>query len=67
MKKTKENKQKINDVKMIFVSSGADQKTKEAIKNYTEKAFKILDTLLIPDDKKLVLRQFGENLMQRDV
>ncbi|HNQ26948.1 MAG TPA: polyprenyl synthetase family protein [Aquaticitalea sp.] len=58
---------KINTVKQLFISSGAAEATKTEIKNYTDKAFEVLDTLRISDDKKTVLRQFGKQLMDRNV
>jgi len=62
-----ENQQKIEKVKAIFNSSGASEKTKEAIKNYTHKAFDVLDAISIPSEKKELLRSFGESLMNRNV
>lgn len=58
---------KITDVKELFVATKADEATKEAIKNYTEKAFDILNKLEIGEDKKELLRNFGEFLMSRNV
>ncbi len=63
----KEPEDKIEAVKSIFQESGASKATQEAIAFYTEKAFKILECLDITDDKKLILKEFGENLMQRTV
>jgi len=63
----KENSDKIKSVKSIFVSSGSDQRTKQAIERYTQKAFDILDTMHISKDKKQQLRIFGEKLMNRVV
>lgn len=61
----KNNDQKINQVKEIFKTTGADIETKNAIKSYTEKAFSILETLDLDRTKKSALRLFGENLMTR--
>lgn len=58
---------KVNAVKTIFSESGAATATQEAIRNYTEKAFSILENLELPQEKKNVLRAFGENLMRRTV
>jgi geranylgeranyl diphosphate synthase type II len=58
---------KIETVKSIFNNSGASIATQEAIKDYTFKAFKTLDKMNIEEDKKLILRAFGENLMGRNV
>jgi len=59
--------QKIEKVKAVFNSSRASDATKEAIKNYTHKAFDVLDAISIPSEKKQVLIQFGKNLMNRNV
>ncbi len=63
----KENTDKINSVKEIFNSSGASKATLQAIKEYTEKAFETLEKMKIEEDKKKILRLFGENLMGRKV
>ncbi|MFK5878486.1 MAG: polyprenyl synthetase family protein [Flavobacteriaceae bacterium] len=62
-----EYQQKIDKVKSIFDSSGAAEKTKEAIKNYTQKAFDVLASISIASEKKQLLREFGEGLMHRNV
>jgi len=62
-----ENQDKIELVKSIFVNSGSDQKTRQAIEQYTQKAFEILGRMEISDDKKQQLREFGEELMDRIV
>ena len=59
--------EKIKTVKTVFISSGAAKHTKTEIGNYTEKAFEVLDDLNISDEKKAMLKQFGENLMKRKV
>ncbi len=58
---------KVADVKQLFQATGADATTKEAIEAYTQKAFETLEQLDIDADKKQMLRQFGEYLMQRKV
>ncbi len=58
---------KISTIKDIFVSTGAAKLTKSEIQNFTQKAFGVLDILDIPKKKKEVLKQFGENLMDRKV
>lgn len=58
---------KIEDVKNIFIASRADAATKEAIEEYTLKAFDTLDKMDIGADKKEILRAFGQNLMKRTV
>jgi geranylgeranyl diphosphate synthase type II len=58
---------KITEAKEIFVNSGASAATKKAIEEYTFKAFELLDQMNIKDDKRQILRAFGENLMGRKV
>lgn len=58
---------KIETVKRIFQESGSAEATKQAIKDYTNKAFQLLETLDISEAKKAILRAFGENLMNRTV
>ncbi|MHA7055860.1 polyprenyl synthetase family protein [Aquimarina sp. M1] len=59
--------EKIKTVKTIFEATGAREKTRQEIEQYTRKAFKVLDDLSISEDKKKVLQTFGEQLMNRDV
>lgn len=59
--------EKIELVKNIFTISGADAETRKAIEEYTHKAFDTLTQLDIEENKKAMLRAFGENLMQRKV
>ncbi|WP_334114012.1 polyprenyl synthetase family protein, partial [Paucihalobacter sp.] len=61
------SEEKINTVKEIFETSGAVIQTKAAIESYTKKAFSVLENLAISDEKKMGLRHFGEQLMQRKV
>lgn len=60
-----ENKSKIEDVKNIFIASGAAQKTLSAIENYTNIALQSLENLLIAEDKKQLLQNFTNYLMKR--
>jgi len=62
-----DNTDKITSVKAVFNATGASQATQEAIKNYTFKAFETLAKMNIEDEKKTVLKSFGENLMSRNV
>lgn len=64
---TNESKDKIETVKQIFVSSGSANITKETIHNYTAKAFSVLELLNISEDKKELLKTFGNSLMNRNV
>ncbi|MDO5979296.1 polyprenyl synthetase family protein [Flavivirga spongiicola] len=58
---------KIGIVKQIFNASGASAMTQEEIKNYTNKAFLVLESLDISEEKKALLRDFGHGLMNRNV
>jgi geranylgeranyl diphosphate synthase type II len=62
-----DNLDKINAVKEIFNASGASEATQKAIQGFTLKAFKTLKKIKISDDKKAILKSFGENLMDRKV
>jgi geranylgeranyl diphosphate synthase, type II len=62
-----DNFDKINSVKEIFNATGATDATQEAIQEFTLKAFDILEKIEIPEDKKAILKTFGENLMRRNV
>ncbi|OYQ38270.1 polyprenyl synthetase [Flavobacterium cyanobacteriorum] len=58
---------KVAAVKELFVSAGADAATRQAIEDYTLKAFETLEKMNISADKKAMLKTFGEKLMQRKV
>lgn len=62
-----DNTEKIESIKEIFTTSGAAEATQQAIKNYTFKAFETLEKMQINDEKKAILKAFGENLMGRKV
>ena len=62
-----ENSGKIEAVKALFESSGAAELTRKEIGSYTDMAFKILDKIELPEEKKLPLRNFGKMLMERQV
>ncbi len=62
-----DNSDKIESVKSIFNSSGASKATQQAIQDYTLKAFDTLQNISIDNEKKDILRSFGENLMGRKV
>ncbi|MEZ4793703.1 MAG: polyprenyl synthetase family protein [Gelidibacter sp.] len=59
--------EKIETVKQLFLLSGSAEATQQAIKNYTNKAFSVLESVSISDEKKQLLREFGEHLMNRNV
>ena len=61
------NADKVKAAKQFFEDTGAAKATQEAVKDYTNKAFKVLEGLNIPEDKKQLLRVFGEQLMTRRV
>ncbi|BAO75226.1 polyprenyl synthetase family protein [Winogradskyella sp. PG-2] len=58
---------KVKIVKDLFNNSGASETTQIAVKHYTTKAFKVLEGLNVSEDKKQLLRLFGEQLMNRRV
>jgi len=60
-------KDKVNAIKDVFLLTGSTKQTKLEIQNYTQKAFEVLDELEVSEDKKILLRKFGESLMQRSV
>ncbi|MFZ0491294.1 MAG: polyprenyl synthetase family protein [Salegentibacter sp.] len=62
-----ENSEKIEAVKSLFVSSGAAELTRGEIEKYTRQAFQVLEGIGISEEKKQLLRNFGESLMERQV
>jgi len=62
-----DNNDKIASVKEIFNQTGGSEATQVAIEEYTFKAFDTLEQMNISNDKKEMLRKFGENLMNRNV
>jgi geranylgeranyl diphosphate synthase type II len=58
---------KVAVVKDIFIKTNAAMATQKAIEEYTFKAFKTLEKLDISQEKKQILKAFGENLMNRKV
>lgn len=62
-----DNTDKIQSVKQIFTQTGAVAATQQAIQDFTLKAFQTLDTMNISEDKKAVLKAFGNKLMSRNV
>ena len=63
----KDNNDKIASAKDIFVTSGAAKASQREIEYYTNKAFSVLNNISVTEDKKVLLRQFGESLMTRSV
>ena len=62
-----DNEDKITSVKDIFNATGASAATQKAIQDYTLKAFETLQNLSVDNEKKDILKSFGENLMGRKV
>lgn len=62
-----DNTDKIASVKAIFNQTKASEATQKAIQDYTFNAFKTLEKMNISNDKKIMLKAFGENLMSRNV
>ena len=58
---------KVETVKALFESSGAAELTRKEIQKFTEKAFQVLEELEISEEKKSLLRNFGQGLMDREV
>ena len=56
---------KVERVKSIFKETESDVQLKEAIDLYTSKAFSTLNSIEIGDDKKKILINFGNALMNR--
>jgi geranylgeranyl diphosphate synthase, type II len=62
-----DNSDKINSVKELFNVTGSSQATQKAIQDYTFKAFDTLEKMNVSDEKKTLLKAFGEKLMSRNV
>lgn len=58
---------KVEAVKNIFEESGASELARQEIKSYTEKAFEVLEQIDLPEEKKSLLKRFGNLLMERQV
>ena len=66
-KELEENTSKIQQAKDIFIATGAAEAALQEIRQYTFKAFNMLDGIAVSDEKKAALRTFGEDLMDRKV
>ena len=62
-----DNSAKITAVKEIFNSTGATIATQKSIQDFTLKAFETMEKLNISEEKKAMLKSFGDNLMERKV
>ncbi|WP_410006393.1 polyprenyl synthetase family protein [Aequorivita nionensis] len=58
---------KISTVKEIFLTSGAAEATRDEIEKYSMNAFSLLEIINISEEKREMLREFGNSLMQRNV
>lgn len=65
--KIKHDSKRVEKVKQLFIISGSDAAIKSEIRNYTEKAFSVLDAINISEAKKTVLKTFGRQLMSREM
>ena len=61
------NDEKIKKIKQIFDESGASKATRDVIESYTQKAFSVLNSITISAEKKRLLKEFGNALMNRSV
>lgn len=62
---TKSNENKVTDVTALFRKNSVEKITIEEIEHYSNLAFDVLDEMKLPNDKKQVLWEFGQNLMER--
>lgn len=63
----KDPRDKIITVKEVFIASGAAEATQTEIEKYSNLAYSLLDEIDISEEKKEQLRQFGKDLMERNV
>ena len=61
------SQEKIDKSKALFLASGSVDFTITEIKKYTKLAFQILDSLKISEEKKELLYEFGNSLMERKI
>src|SRR5690625_441 len=59
--------QKIEAVTAIFRQEGVPEATRKKIEDITKEAFEVLENMEISEKRKAVFREFGENLMNREV
>lgn len=64
---TEENIGKVEAVTNLFRENKIPEITISEIEEYSNKAFEILETMNISNDKKAVLKNFGLNLMKRSI
>ncbi|WP_350289303.1 polyprenyl synthetase family protein [uncultured Croceitalea sp.] len=63
----KDATEKIEAIKNVFAQSGSVDATKKEIEKYTQRAFTCLNQIRLSEERKEILRVFGENLMKRTV
>lgn len=61
------NESKVVEVTKLFIDNKLPEITVKEIELYTNKAFEILEKLTISEEKKLILKNFGLNLMKRTI
>ncbi|MBK7959610.1 MAG: polyprenyl synthetase family protein [Bacteroidetes bacterium] len=65
MQTTEFNQEKVDDVKKIFISSFAKEYTENKMLFYYEQALKSLELLSVSHDKKAVLKNFADLIVNR--
>ncbi|MDD3721230.1 MAG: polyprenyl synthetase family protein [Lutibacter sp.] len=66
-KSTANNELKIKEATQIFKKNNIPEITIQEIESYTNKAYEILDKLSISDEKKTMLKNFGNSLIKRTI
>lgn len=64
---TEQNNSKVKAVTNLFMENRIPEITITEIEKYSNKAFEVLETMNISNDKKAVLKNFGLNLMKRSI
>nr|WP_298995712.1 polyprenyl synthetase family protein [uncultured Allomuricauda sp.] len=59
--------EKINRTKELFQKTGSVVFLKKEIENYTDSAFESLDKVSASEENKILLKQFGKQLMERTI
>ncbi|MEM9076772.1 MAG: polyprenyl synthetase family protein [Bacteroidota bacterium] len=65
--KPKNPEQKIERAKVIFQKSGSVDFLRKEIENYTQLAFESLQKISVSDENKMLLEEFGKQLMERTI
>ena len=63
----KSEEEKITRVTELFIATESHTFLRAQVEAYTLKAFAILDTLDVPEEKKNILKEFGSSLMNRTI